>query len=360
MGEPRLINLIPELLSQIFHEIHRDRKATTQAICRTLLPFQQAALYRNVSTWNERAATKLLTTLSGCPHLASLVRTVKIYNVVGWMLEEEVIVRVLRNLRIVQEISLTSFRGIPLVLFDPQLVKGYLSNLARLSVYRKGELPEGLLNSLQIYPSLTSLYFEFGDLPSWDGVHLPQIERLGLDGPDSEGGPWTLAAFSSDNFPSLRELELVIPPSSFVPFLSNLDSATQMRLRKLTLHALHAEDSYGGQARPCDQVLPSFSSLIDLDLGEDTFTDAIGRALGRLPLLETLRFGSGALLPIPRLKALHQQIPSLKNLILDQYEASESELLKASAMGGVEELGKAIEEIRRAGVKVEGTLLQAL
>ncbi|GAA5921853.1 hypothetical protein JCM5296_002115, partial [Sporobolomyces johnsonii] len=89
-----------------------------------------------------------------------------------------------------------------------------------------------------------------------------------------------------------------------------------MSLTSLSLKSL----AFYNFTQPCETLLPRFSNLEHLYLGEATFTPTIFDVVRQLPALISLGFGPGALFKTSRLEALIDgpaRLPTLKQVTLD-------------------------------------------
>ncbi|GAA5947238.1 hypothetical protein JCM3765_001585 [Sporobolomyces pararoseus] len=125
-------------------------------------------------------------------------------------------------------------------------------------------------------------------------------------------------------------------------------------------------DELRGEIQKCDTLLVAFSSLTYLYLEGCIVSQDIGLVLLKLPQLEALGFGEGIPLSDDRLERLvigPARLPMLKRLILqllpppnrwkglDPFDDTELTF---------EGLDKAVKNIREAGMRVDGTDLEAL
>jgi len=252
--------------------------------------------------------------------------------------------------------------------------------------------------NLALYPSLTSIELFLHDkIPqeslSW-GKALPKVEPVGLI--NLRQDPKANAQFILNRFPNVQKLTLhsrKYDPFDFEPLLRDLSRSPPHLLTTLTLtsSAYFLDLSEILPPRPCDKFFPYFPNLTYLYLARFAFSPEIGTSLRKLPRLETLGFGPGAILEEERIKALvigSSRIVSLKTILLDQvkgkigWSAKEDRILHDDhaeseyhlapdwekpdfdfggdgtfTVDGVEEM---IAEIQEAGIKVEGTVIQAI
>jgi len=247
--------------------------------------------------------------------------------------------------------------------------------------------------NLALYPSLTSLDLYSTSYRPLSIVSLPSIRRLTL----RRAGPAQSeeARRICRRFPSIRDLTLVTTSTSaagFKPHLQQCAAHPSLKLKSLTL------STRPGVVRPdyshyCDHFLLPFHRLSYLYLGPNTFSQEIGNSLIRLPRLETLGFGLGAILEEKRLEALvfgPSRIPTLKKLVLDHIKGAmgwsarregNSRELHADHLSHKHHLGpgwkvpefnplgngtltaggleNSVRRIEEAGIEVEGKVLNA-
>ncbi|GAA5894819.1 hypothetical protein JCM5296_007590 [Sporobolomyces johnsonii] len=317
-----------ELLSSIFDLAYEDTKPSTQPICKALSPFQRALLYRHVEvTWSEQ--------------LKGLMHAVEVNAGLGAMVKKldvnlEAGAPPLGNKRQVKDFfaAFTHLARLSLGTACPQLIQAVLSfrlsrtHLTAMSSLHvqapaewKNPFDPAHLQALNSYPSLTSLsvatsmpyrYARRIKSSTKKSELLTGIHELTLQG---EGVDLPSAARLPNSCPSLRTLTLdctVHAPqfSLILPLLSTT-------LTSLTLKSLAFYDDF---TEPCDTLLPRFSNLEHLYLGEATFSPTIFDVIKQLPALTSLGFGPGALFDTWRLEAVIDgpaRLATLKQITLD-------------------------------------------
>ncbi|GAA5831512.1 hypothetical protein JCM5353_007650 [Sporobolomyces roseus] len=352
--------LPPELLSEIFYLVTETSASdlTPLPISRVLSSPQQAALYRIIANLPCHQFPVLVRCIINRPKLGGLLRYLSL-STSGQMgaSSERDLKTMISTLSNIETLLLGPWDVFTEIFPDPKLASS-LPKLTHIDLgegkYSKTDIRDEFGN-IALYPSLTSLdLFLHDKIPqeslSW-GKALPKIETLVLT--NLRQDPKANAQFILNRFPNK---------------LTPIVSATSSSLPS-----------------------PSFPSLTYLYLARFTFTPEIGISLRKLPHLETLGFGPGAILEEERMKALaigSSRIVSLKTILLDQvkgtigWSAKEDRILHDDhaesqyhvapdwekprfdfggdgtfTVDGVEEM---VAEIQEAGITVEGTVIQAI
>lgn len=235
---------------------------------------------------------------------------------------------------------------------------------------------EPLAGFINNCPSLTSLELEIDLVYDEEVVRtftceipLPRIVCLELSSlPDDPENPFvsvpcqcfpsvhTLTLSGQDPFPGLHSL---------LPTLYPLGTT----LRSLTLSFNSVSDNLADNPSlpsSCDTQLIAFSSLTYLYLEGCIVSKDVGLVLLKLPQLETLGFGEGIPLSEERLEQLvigSARLPRLERLILHLLppphfwkNSDPFQNTKLTFQG----LDASVKKIREAGVRVDGTDLEAL
>ncbi|GAA5978402.1 hypothetical protein JCM5350_001153 [Sporobolomyces pararoseus] len=387
----KLLSLPPKLLSDIVDEVVQVGELTYKPICRALLPYQQASLYRNPTRFHlslERLE-QLFRTLQTEPHLGALVKDVDL-SAVGPMIyfPRDQIARFLSNLSNVNSLNLGALSGLGgafrLVTFSGLK----LGRLQRLVLQLRSEGGGGadggnpevyVLNELNIFLVLQDLDLDLSYAPlSLQGVRpvARSITSLVLRGfvqndPSLNHVESLLTAY----FPSLLKLVLDFTrrKSRFDNLPKILAFTPKNSLQSLSILYLY---DFRLQIPPCDHYFAAFPSLTYLYLPAGSFSFDIGQSLAQLPLLRILGFGIEAYLPEDQLEQLaigQARIRSLEELVLDQVVPDSPQREKIIyghvrarfdpwqnglfTMEGVERM---VERIRATGIKVTGTTVQAI
>lgn len=373
----RLIDLAPELLSEIFNEVYTDTSSTVHPICRALLPFQREALYRD-PTWfrlSTDAVGKLVTTLTGSG-LGALVKTFSIghggsdYNFGSIAFGLKWTADLFFNLPNIVSLDVPRLEGVTAVLLDLKDPLERLSRLRHLGIYLSAKASPEILTLLNDLPALVSLDLDLrAQEPPSSNVAMCKIRSLQLRAtPRMSQSSRPVPGFIRQNFPALRSLILDSRAHGRFVFSKSLKwfsflGSTLERLDILTNETIAGVPEW---QIPCDQHLPLFFSLIELHLGAGTFTHNVGDALSRLPRLERLFFEPGALLPTDQIERLPNQVPRLNLLVLDQLSPPHPDCdnfiydLLRDGTFTFEGLVRAVERIEKAGVEVQGAVIECL
>lgn len=301
----------------------------------------------------------------------------------------------------IETLHLGAWEEVSEILMSPGDTSNRLSKLKHLEI-KEGEYSnvrhDDKFGNLALYPALVSLDIHLlheisPESLSW-GQPLPKIEVLRLNlRHDSKAN----AEFVLNRFPNIQNLTLdsrQFGVFDIEPLLRTLSTSPPNLLTSLTLLSptRYLNLSESRIPRPCDKFFPSFSHLTYLYLAQFSFTPEICTSLSKLPQLETLGFGPGAILEEKRIEALvigSSRVESLKKLILDQvvqgkigWSAKEDRVLHDDhtksryhlapdwekprfdpendgtfTLDRVEEM---VERIEETGIKVEGTVIQAI
>lgn len=397
-----LLSSLPvETLTAIFKMTYSDSSPSTGPISQALLPFDREIRFRHLevkSIDKLRMLPGILETgekvLKGV-EMGQWVMEVKFEQVDGpsTVLTERQIKSFFAALPHLEQLTLGEQNtSIQRFVLSNAGGRASLRKMKKLSFHDlKGKNPfePTLLCLLPSYPSLTSLSIvsdkSYSDLHRLKASKkkvdkLNNITELSLT---SEGSDLPLIQRLVEACPSLDTLKLSVTSHQpdFPPLIPLLPSTlTHLELRTLPFY-----DSF---SRPCEVLLPEFSSLHTLYLGEETFTTAVFPTLRQLPFLTSLGFGKGALVPVPELIALVDSaapLPCLKTLTLDIVEGKsgwrfaedgdyrlhpEADPITHmgpgwtfpffSAVFNDKPVQEAIEKIEAAGVKVEGTTVDAI
>ncbi|GAA5877261.1 hypothetical protein JCM1840_003036 [Sporobolomyces johnsonii] len=317
-----------ELLSSIFDLAYEDTKPSTQPICKALSPFQRALLYRHVKVTSSEQLKGLMHAVEVNAGLGAMVKKLDVNLEAG--------APTFGNQRQLEAFfaAFTRLAHLGLGTACPQLIQVVLSfRLSRThltamtslhveaSAEGKNPFDPAHLQALNSYPSLTSLsvatsmpyrYARRIKSSTEKSELLTGIHQLTLRG---EGVYLPSAARLPNSCPSLRSLTLdcTVHAPQFSLILPRLSTT----LTSLSLKTLAFYDDF---TQPCDTLLPRFSNLEHLYLGEATFSSAIFDVVKQLPALTSLGFGPGALFDTWRLEALINgpaRLAALKHLTLD-------------------------------------------
>ncbi|GAA5877238.1 hypothetical protein JCM1840_003027 [Sporobolomyces johnsonii] len=317
-----------ELLSSIFDLAYEDTKPSTQPICKALSPFQRALLYRHVKVTSSEQLKGLMHAVEVNAGLGAMVKKLDVNLEAG--------APPLSNKRQLEAFfaAFTHLARLSLGTACPQLIQAVLSfRLSRTHLTAmtslhveapaewKNPFDPAHLCALNSYPSLTSLsvatsmpyrYARHIKSSTKKSEPLTKIHELTLRG---EGVDLPSAARLPNSCPSLRSLTLdcTVHAPQFSLILPRLSTT----LTSLSLKTLAFYDDF---TQPCDTLLPRFSNLEHLYLGEATFTPTLFDVVKQLPALTSLGFGPGALFDTWRLEALIHgpaRLATLKKVTLD-------------------------------------------
>ncbi|GAA5831515.1 hypothetical protein JCM5353_007651 [Sporobolomyces roseus] len=397
-----LLTLPPELLSNIFHPAHESSLLSASPICSHLYPFQQAALYRNVTFSSFKQFQLFLRTILSCDQVGGLVRHLKVPRHMEELdLPSGSIRQLLLRISKVESLDLgTMYGGIEAVVLRGSISPKILQNLKHLVI---GGIPPQLTNGsdwlsqlTSAYPSLTSLDLGISDCLSLGTSHLSTVKSLilrNLYHQDLE-----IVRQICNRLPAVETLIIDAQMALSFGFQSILEdlssSSSSHHLRSLTLLGKPTR-LYLSTLALCKNHLISFKNLSYLYLGIESYYyhPEVGPLLRQLLHLKTLGFGYEVFLDEDQLEELaigSIRIPALKKIILDQVkgkvgwsvrEEGRCEELHPRHVESryhiapdwarpafnpygedsftVEGMNELIERLRGARVKVEGTIFKA-
>ncbi|GAA5861534.1 hypothetical protein JCM5353_002711 [Sporobolomyces roseus] len=321
-----LSSLPPELLLSIFDLSYDPAQLPLEPLSTTLLPYFRRNLYRQIRLSSRSSWSKLVRTVKDSPGLGEVVHildTAAVFVFAEQGQFEEIVKPFPRLVSLktgyLQAIQRTSV----------DIVRPPLEHLSyecdTFSFTAIVFLAKLNLSTLEIHFHSTYVRPYPSPLP-----RLTSLEKLSLvskaDDDDAfEGLIWKSSlADIIDYCPNITSLRLFDP---VYPQYENLVSALDKfhgKLTSLELDSAWLTDTYD---IPCDHLLPQFSQVTYLSLGDGITTESLPRYLRQMTSLSTLRLGIDAHLPlqIDTLLPLFQgstKHPSLTRLVLDCFKVS--------------------------------------
>ncbi|GAA5903522.1 hypothetical protein JCM8208_003614 [Rhodotorula glutinis] len=325
---PALLRLSDELLDIIFilaDEISGRRRCTSKPICRRLLPFQRARLYRRVQLRSYKALKSFQRTVTGSSTIAEIVRHLdlrvwdeNVVDIDGSSRRRPGRSGNVDDCKMVMPVDfaalvpcLTRLESLETVNFDPQLLdvvfldqeaSRSLASLTDLEFSRQGaplvpdECDAGCwVKRLACLPRLADLTLRqwcinMPILPAMpDPPTFPYLTRLVLQAGPTYGEPsWTGPALDQ-LAPNLVELEL---EDWHIEWFASALATAPVNLRILSLvNTTQLMDGPGPSSAPINAVLARFKTLEELRLGHGALDmSEPTSSLNSLLALDTLQY----------------------------------------------------------------------
>ncbi|GAA6013431.1 hypothetical protein JCM11491_006076 [Sporobolomyces phaffii] len=295
----RLSSLPNELLDHIFDLAHTLDYPSTGAISKHLLPFHISGLYRRIHLEKLSNFGQLIRKVSREREYGERIRSLKIdQDLQGLILRESFpsdnVASFFQSLSRLEDLDLAEDNfdwdeddnGL-LEAFDEASFLASETVMPSVVALRVEERFPVLW--LRAFPSLVRLEYvqfnePFNEVPDpRDNLVLPNLGYLSFTGTYADH--WSIAAYCLLG-PSLRHLRLCVEDNC-------ADYRPILPLLPTTLVNLELESDQRYEPEPCDDLLPRFTRLERLSLGQGEFSPNLPLYLASLSHLKELRLGEG-------------------------------------------------------------------
>ncbi|GAA5843663.1 hypothetical protein JCM5353_004920 [Sporobolomyces roseus] len=318
----RLSSLPPELLLTIFDLAYDPDQLLLEPLSKRLLPYFQRNLYRQIRIPSLSSWLNLLETVYNSPAFGDLVLDLDTLAVYGYPLQGEFgnIIKPFPRLVSLKTGYIQPIRTSVDTALPPLQHLSYECEVLDLAAF-------DLLANLNL--STLEICFHYIDVisESFTATRSESIRSLSLElkADEDDGDAFEDHAWSSTpvnivnccpNITSLRLFDSTYP--DYRDFLSSI-SHIVLRLTSLELDSPRLSDYY---ELACDHLLPQFSNLTHLSLGDGSVSALLPVYLHHLSRLTSLRLGPDAHLALDDENLLQlvqgpTRLPSLRHLVLD-------------------------------------------
>lgn len=309
--------LPPELLDGIFDLAYTPEYPPKGPLSKRLLPWYIDGLYRRISLRKDSNIVNFVEKINSKPALGELVRSLRLSGTFGCRRTSLSPIPVLDFRRLftaLHRLEILELDNSYLVIFE---------NLSDILSFISSANLLSLLDLRLSYSALDCDWIPKKALVTLDHDHdsnlqhykqLPHLSRLTISRPCT-----ALTEISSfcALCPKLSDLQLIGLAPRFAPLLSELRNTELVHLELVNEDDRIGE--YDARGRdPCDHLLPRFTSLVHLSIGDDLFSPDLPTHLSRLHSLQVLELGLGKIRTDDFLRLLSgpTRLPSLRKLVL--------------------------------------------